>query len=108
MACSDQEDKRKAMQPSSSTREGETTIAALDTLGISRRLKEAGFPNAQAEIIRDARSADLASLASRDQIARLEAIVAARLEILKRDMTARTGAMIIAATAVLLAAKFFG
>lgn len=100
------------MQPSSSPREGETTISALDTLGISRRLKEVGFTDAQAEavteIIRDARSADLASLAGRDQIAKLETIIAARFEILKRDMTTRTGAMLIAATAVLLAAKFFG
>ena len=100
------------MQPSLSPREGDTTISALDTLGISRRLQEAGFPQMQAEviteIIRDARSADLASLASKAQIDKLEAIVAARFEILKRDMTARTGAMIIAATAVLLAAKFFG
>jgi predicted TIM-barrel enzyme len=100
------------MQPSSSPRERDTTISALDTLGMSRRLQEAGFSEAQAEavteIIRDARSADLATLASKVQIEKLEAIVAARLEILKRDMTARVGAMIIAATAILLAAKFFG
>lgn len=88
------------------------TISALDTLGISRRLKEVGFSDAQAEavteIIRDARSADLASLASKADIEKLEVVVAARLEILKRDMTTRIGAMIIAATAVLLVAKFFG
>jgi hypothetical protein len=100
------------MQPSSSPREGETVISALDTLGISRRLKDAGFPDMQAEviteIIRDARSADLASLASKEQIAKLEAIIAARFEILKRDMTTRIGAMIIAATIVLLVAKYFG
>jgi hypothetical protein len=42
------------------------------------------------------------------EIAKLEAIIAARFEILKRDMAARTGAMIIAATAILLAAKLFG
>ena len=100
------------MQPSSSPPEGDTTISALDTLGISRRLKEVGFTDAQAEavteIIRDARSADLASLASKAEIAKLEAIIAARFEILKRDMTTRVGAMIIAATVVLLVAKFFG
>jgi hypothetical protein len=100
------------MQPSSAPREADTTISALDTLGISRRLKEVGFSDAQAEavtdIIRDARSADLASLASKAEIAKLEAIIAARFEILKRDMTTRVGAMIIAATVVLLAAKFFG
>jgi hypothetical protein len=112
MAGSDQDGKGKAMQPASSPREADTTISALDTLGISRRLKGVGFTDAQAEavteIIRDARSADLASLASKAEIAKLEAIIAARFEILKRDMTARTGAMIIAATAILLAAKFFG
>src|SRR3954453_6429689 len=100
------------MQPSSSPREGDITISALDTLGISRRLKDAGFPDAQAEVIteivRDARSADFASLASKAEIAKLEAIIAARFEILKRAMTTRPGAMIIAAPAVLLAAKFFG
>ena len=100
------------MQPSSSPRDGETVISALDTLGISRRLKDAGFPDIQAEviteIIRDARSADLASLASKEQIAKLEAIIAARFEILKRDMTTRIGAMLIAATVVLLVAKYFG
>ena len=100
------------MQPSSSPPEGDTTISALDTLGISRRLKEVGFTDAQAEavteIVRDARSADLASLASKAEIAKLEAIIAARFEILKRDMTTRVGAMIIAATVVLLVAKFFG
>lgn len=100
------------MQPSSSPREGDTTIAALDTLGISRRLKEVGFSDAQAdavtEIIRDARSADLASLVSKAQFERLEVKFVAGIEILRRDLTNRVGAMIIAATVVLLAAKFFG
>ncbi len=100
------------MQQSSPPRDADTSIAALDTLGISRRLKEAGFPDLQAEtiteIIRDARSADLAALASKAQLDKLEIVIAARLEILKRDMTARTGAMIIAATIVLLVAKYFG
>jgi hypothetical protein len=100
------------MQPASPPREADTTIAALDTLGISRRLKDVGFTETQAEavaeIIRDARSADLASLVSKAQLDKLDVVIAARFEILKRDMTARTGAMIIAATAVLLAAKFFG
>ena len=53
-------------------------LGALDTLGISRRLKDVGFNDAQAEavteIIRDARSADLASLATKAEIDQLEAI----------------------------------
>ena len=83
-------------------------ISSLDTLDIARRLKGAGFNDAQAEtvteIFRDVREADLANLATKTDIERLED----KLEILRRDMTIRLGGMIIAATAVLLAAKFFG
>jgi hypothetical protein len=116
-------------------------ISSLDTLDISKRLKGAGFNDAQAEtvteIFRDVREADLANLATKTDIDRLgaatksdfERLEAAtksdferleattksdferledKLEILRRDMTIRLGGMIIAATAVLLAAKFFG
>ena len=84
------------------------TISSLDTLDMARRLKGAGFNDTQAEtvteIIRDVRAADLANLATKADIERLEA----KLEILRRDMTIRLGGMIIAATAILLGVKFFG
>jgi hypothetical protein len=39
---------------------------------------------------------------------RLEAKMESQLEILRRDITIRLGSMIVIATGVLLAAKFFG
>jgi hypothetical protein len=100
----------EAMQPSLSPREGDTKIAALDTLGISRRLKDVGFSDAQAEavteIIRDARSADLAGLASKVDIERFQVKFVAGIEILRRDLTTRVGAMIIGATVYCLPRSF--
>jgi hypothetical protein len=52
-------------------------VAALDTLEIVKRLKGAGFNESQAEavtgVLRDLRSADFADLATKADIARLEA-----------------------------------
>ncbi len=83
-------------------------ISSLDTLGIAKRLKEAGFNDAQAEavtiVFRDVRTADLAKLATKADIERLES----QLEILRRDLTIRLGGMIVVATGILLAAKFYG
>jgi hypothetical protein len=94
-------------------------ISSLDALDILRRLQSVGFSNAQAEaiieIIRDARSAHLASVANKVSIERLEATIKAgfqrleyRMEIVERDITIHVGGMIAAMTGVLLAAKFFG
>jgi hypothetical protein len=63
--------------------------------------------------------ADLSRLATKDElraeIARLEAAMNAgfaalrtEMEILRRDVTIRPGGMIVVATGILLAAKFFG
>ena len=97
--------------------------AAFDTLEIAKRLRNAGFDEAQAEavtgVLRDAREADLSQLATKADLSQLEArlmseIAALRrdfraeLEIMRRDLTIRLGGMIMAATAVLLAAKYFG
>jgi hypothetical protein len=95
------------------------TTSSLDTLDIARRLKSVGFNDAQAEavteIIRDVRTADLANLATRADIEatradieRVEAKLLAQMEILRRDVTIRLGGMIVVATGILLAAKFFG
>ena len=109
----------------------------LDTLEVSKRLKTAGFDDTQAEalvgVLRESRDADLSRLATKDEvlavrsdfkieIARLEAAmnagfaaIRAEIEVLRRDMeivrrdvTIRLGGMIVVATGILLAAKFFG
>ena len=104
--------------------------AAFDTLEIAKRLKGAGFDDAQAEAItgalRESREADLSRLATKDDVARVKDDIArvetslrgdiahlgtalrAEMEILRRDLTIRLGGMIVVATGVLLAAKFFG
>ena len=75
--------------------------STLDTLEIAKRLKDAGFSDNQAEaltgVLREASEVDLSGLATRSD-----------LEILRRDLTIRLGGMIVIATGVLLAAKFFG
>jgi hypothetical protein len=93
--------------------------AALDTLEISKRLRNAGFSEPQAEavtgVLRDAREADLSELATKIDLAQLEARLRAEIaalhsevQILRRDLTIRLGSMIAVATGILLAAKFFG
>jgi hypothetical protein len=76
-------------------------IAAVDTLEIAKRLKDAGFNDPQAEaittIIRDVREIDLSLLATKSD-----------LELLRRDLTIRLGGMLVVATGILLAAKLFG
>jgi len=85
---------------------GSMAISSLDTLDISRRLKGAGFSDAQAEtvteIFRDVRSADLANLATKSaierlgvDIQRLRAELKSDNELLRRDMTIRLGGMIV-------------
>jgi hypothetical protein len=73
----------------------------LDTLEIVKRLKDAGFSETQAEavttIFRDVREADFAQLATKPDLRELE-----------QRMTIRVGGMLVVATGVLLAAKFFG
>jgi hypothetical protein len=134
-------------------------IAALDTLQTAKRLKEAGFDEAQAEaltgVLRDAREIEQGQLATKADIDRLAedierlgadtkadivrlaaatkgdiealdakidtrierlsaefkaeiALLRSEMEILRRDVTIRLGSMIVVATGVLLAAKFFG
>ena len=56
----------------------------LDTLEIAKRLKNAGFPETQAEaltgVLREAHGSDLSGLATKSD-----------LEILRRDLTIRLG-----------------
>jgi len=110
---------------------------AFDTLEISKRLKSVGFDDAQAEaitgVLRESREADLSRLATKAdlalvkddiarvkddlarvkddlarEIAQLAATLRAEMEVLRRDLTIRLGGMIVVATGILLAAKFFG
>src|SRR5437660_3464972 len=97
--------------------------AGFDTLEISKRLKGAGFDDAQAEaitgVLRESREADLSRLATKDDLARvkddlardiahLAATLRVEMEVLRRDLTIRLGGMSVVATGILLAAKFFG
>lgn len=103
---------------------------ALDTLEVSKRLKTAGFGDAQADalvgLLREAGKADLLQLATKDKLLTVKnelkgeitrpetavsagaAAIRAKMEILRRDITIRLGGMIVVATGVLLGAKFFG
>jgi hypothetical protein len=75
--------------------------STLDRLEIVKRLKDAGFNETQAEavitIFRDVHEAEFAQLATK-----------ADLRDLEQRMTIRVGDMLVIATGVLLAAKFFG
>jgi hypothetical protein len=104
--------------------------AGFDTLEVAKRLKGAGFDDAQAEaitgVLRESREADLSRLATKDDlalvkdelarvkeelkhdIAHLGTALRAEMEILRRDLTIRLGGMLVVAPGVLLAAKFFG
>ena len=81
--------------------------STLDTLEIAKRLKDAGFSDNQAEaltgVLREASEVDLSGLATKDDLKLLRS----DLEILRRDLTIRLGGMIVVATGILLAAKFF-
>ena len=85
--------------------------ATFETLEISKRLKSAGFADAQAEaltvVLRETRDTDLSRLATREEMNAGFAALRAEMEILRRDLTIRLGGMIVVATGVLLAAKFF-
>ncbi len=87
----------------------------FDTLKLARRLEATGFPPQQAGDMAEAMAEAVSQLATKADLAALRAelkadIAALRadLEILKRDITIRLGSMIVIATGVLLAAKYFG
>ncbi len=97
--------------------------ATLDTLQIVKRLKEAGFSDPQAEavttVLRDVREADFAQLATKSDLEALRLATKSDLESfqltarsdlrdLEQRLTIRFGSMIVIATGILLAAKFFG
>lgn len=111
-------------------------ITSFDTLQTAKRLKEAGFAEGQAEaltgVLRDVQEAEQTQLATKSDIGVLDAkidrvaadldakidrvavelraefaLIRAEMEVLRRDLTIRLGSMIVVATGVLLAAKFF-
>jgi hypothetical protein len=100
-------------------------ITSFDTLQTAKRLKEAGFAEGQAEaltgVLRDVQETEQTQLATKSDIGVLDAkidraaaelraefaLIRAEMEVLRRDLTIRLGSMIVVATGVLLAAKFF-
>ena len=105
----------------------------IDTLETSKRLRAAGFDEAQAEalvgMVRDAREADLARLATKDDLAQLATDLRGEIGQLRAELRGemgqlrgelttqiaqletrlmlRLGAMIAAGVAFLTAIKFF-
>ena len=97
--------------------------ATFDTLEIAKRLKSAGFGDDQAKalttVLRETRDADLSRLVTKEDLFATKKdlkndlstginSLRAEIEIMRRDITIRLGGMIVVATGVLLAAKFFG
>ncbi|HMD64969.1 MAG TPA: coiled-coil domain-containing protein [Stellaceae bacterium] len=102
----------------------------FDTLKLARRLEAAGFPTQQAGDVAEAIAEAISQLATKTDLAALQAAtradiaalraelkvemaalrteLRAEIELLKRDITIRLGSMIVVATGVLLAAKYFG
>ncbi len=77
--------------------------APFDTLRLARRLEAAGFAPQQAGDMAEAIAEAISQLATKADLAALEARIDAKLEILKRDMTIRLGSMMIIAVGVILA-----
>lgn len=75
-------------------------MIALDTLGISKRLKEAGFSETQAEavtgVLRDTREFDLSQLATKVDLAGVKAELSAvrnEIAVLRNELRAEIAAM---------------
>ena len=75
----------------------------FDTLRLARRLEAAGFDPQQAGDMAEAIAEAISTLATKADLAALEARIDAKLEILKRDMTIRLGSMMVIAVGVILA-----
>jgi len=73
------------------------------TLRLARRLEAAGFAPQQAGDMAEAIAEAISTLATKADLAALEARIDAKLEILKRDMTIRLGSMMVIAVGVILA-----
>lgn len=75
----------------------------FDTLRLARRLEAAGFAPQQAGDMAEAIAEAVSQLATKADLAALEARIDAKLEILKRDITIRLGGMMVVAVGVILA-----
>ena len=84
------------------------TTIMFDTHAFIKRLIASGMPEPQAEtvtaLVNEAQGNAAGDLATKADIARIEASI----ELAKRDLTIRLGAMIVAGVAFLSAIKFFG
>ena len=81
----------------------------FDTLKMARKLEAAGFPAAQAAGAEEALVEAMAGteLATKADVLGMKAELESKLEVLRRDMTIRLGAMLIASTSIVLAAMRF-
>ena len=81
----------------------------FDTLKMARKLEAAGFAGTQAagaaEAMADAMAG--AELATKTDLLGAKAELENKLELLRRDMTIRLGAMLIASTTIVLTAMRF-
>lgn len=78
---------------------------AFDTLKASRRLQDAGFDEAKAEAIVSIFAGDVgASLATRDDLAKVNAALTHEIKDLEQRLTIRMGAMVAGGVAILLTA----
>jgi hypothetical protein len=75
----------------------------FDTLRLARRQEAAGFAAQQAGGMAEAIAEAVSTLATKADLASLEAPIDNKLEILKRDMTIRLGSMMVVAVGVILA-----
>ncbi len=111
-----------------------STMYAFDTLAFVKKLKSAGYPEAQAEVLAEAQrdvfremvqntlatksdiqelKADFSGLKSdfsglKSDFAGFQKEIDTRLQIMSQQLTIRLGGMLVIAVGVLAAMKFFG
>lgn len=102
-----------------------TAMYAFDTLAFAKKLKSAGYTEAQAEVLVEAHSQvfremlestlatkdDVRDMATKADISRLEVNISLldhKIDLVASKMTVRLGGMIVAGVAVLAALHFFG
>ena len=77
----------------------------IDTLRASRRLREAGFEEAQADALVGVLADDVsANVATKSDIALLEERLSARIDALEQRMMIRLGGLVAVATGLVIAA----
>ena len=79
-------------------------MAMIDTLRASRRLREAGFEEAQADALVGVLADDVSeNVATKSDIALLEERLSARIDALEQRMMIRLGGLVAVATGIIIA-----